>query len=201
MQVRTFQGGDAAFKAVMYPQPNNTLIEYFQNNLATVKSQLGGIADNFVNKASELYDRFNNSDIIRNAKMLLQVSGNHISDNVVYYVPYQYMNQANIRMQHYIMAYPEMNTRYDRNQCAGYPITYVDMYPNDKGTSNPLYMDVMSGAMIEDNDGNVNIYHHTHSFDTEDLDKWDRFSIRNTWDNVALALANDYDPSDPDEML
>lgn len=209
MQVRTVQGGTDALNALVYPQPDPTFLQYLDNNLQYAKEKLGGIATGFVDTVNTLYNKYNGEAILNAGKMLLQNVGGHMNQNVIYPVSYEQLGNANYVMQRYIMAEPTVNKLYQTNSCMGFDQTYVDYEPDNVGKERLDYRNVMNGVLDFDNDEGVIRYY---SHDDEDiytelnkygeLDVLDKFSILETWDNVAYAIAGDIDPTsyDMDEL-
>ena len=202
MQVKTVQGGDLAASMLIYPPPDNNLLTYLNNNIQHGMEVLGNAGTNFMNNATALYQKYNGSEILNIGKRLLYSVGSHMNQNVIVPVSYEMLPQANYAMQGYIMEYPELNRLYHQNAIDGYEATYIDPEPNVVGKDRLGYQQVMNGVLqFEDTDEGIGfIEHYSNSVGIEDLDIYEQLSILKTWDNVALAIANELDPTTLEEL-
>jgi len=204
MQVRTIAGGEGGLAALLYKQRPPELLQYIQNNIQEGADALGTIGDNFVNQAKLMYDKFNNSALINASKALLYSTGMHFSQDVIMPVAYDNLGGANLIMQQYIMAQPDINQLYQDNMCSGYDGVYYDMEPGITGTDRYDYRRVMDGVVQYDDDHNGEAYimHYSQDDGQEELDIMDRSAILDTWANVKNALIKGIDPTDPNmDML
>jgi len=202
MQVKTVQGGDLAASMLIYPPPDNNLLAYLNNNIQHGIEVLGNAGTSFMNNAAALYKKYNSSEILNIGKQLLYSVGSHMNQNVIVTVPYEMLPQANYAMQGYIMEQPELNKLYHQNAINGYEATYIDPEPGIKGKDRLGYQQVMNGVLQFENtdEGMGFIEHYSNGEGIEDLDTYEQLSILKTWDNIALALANDLDPTTLEEM-
>jgi len=199
MQVRVLDGGDAAFNALVYPPPDHNLLNYLQQNVEHARVAMTGISDTFVNMASNMYEKFNSSEVINAGKALLFGTETHLNHNVVYPISYGHLNEANMIMQRYIIAEPEVNKMYHQNTCEGFQETYMDFEPENVGTERMDYRNVMNGVVQYDDNGDGYIMHYVDSNEYEPLDTLDKFSVLHTWDAVAYSIAVGVDPTSIDD--
>jgi len=200
MKVQVIDGGDTAFKALVYPPPDQTLLTYLQDNIHQAAHVLGDIGSNFVNNAQNMYDRFNSSEAINAGKAILYGAGTHLNQNVIYPVALDQFPNANLIMQHYIMEEPSVNRMYQKGTCNGFADTYFDNEVGVFGKERSSYMRVMDGVMDysgKDNDGYIT--HYSFEDGRDDLDTFDKFSVLDTWDNVRVLIAQGIDPTDLDQ--
>ena len=202
MRVRTVQGGDLAASVLIYPPPDNNLLNYLNTNLQQAKQAMGDIGSSFMDTASTLYEKYNGSEILNAGKQLLYSIGSHMNQNVIVPVTYEMLPEANYAMQGYIMEQPELNKLYHQNAVNGYDATYIDPEPGIVGKNRLGYQQVMNGVLqFENTDEELGyIEYYNNSEDIEELELYEQLSILKTWDNVALALANDLDPTTLEEM-
>jgi len=200
MQVRTIQGGEQAISALLYKQQDPSLLQYLQNNIQAGADALGGVADNFVNQAKLMYDKFNNSALINASKALLYSTGTHFSQDIIIPVAYDNLGTTNLIMQQYIIAQPDVNKLYQDNMCSGYDGVYLDRENGITGTDRYDYRRVMDGVIQHDDNHNGEAYimHYSQDDEEEELSFMDKSAILDTWANVVNALANGIDPTDPD---
>lgn len=199
MQVKVLQGGDATFNALVYPPPDNNLLNYLQQNVEHARIAMTGVSDQFVNMASSMYEKFNSSQVINAGKALLFGTESHLNHNVVYPVSYGHLGQANMVMQRYIIAQPDVNAMYQQQTCEGFQETYMDFEPDNEGTERMDYRNVMNGVLQHDENGDAFIMHYIDSNEYEPLDTLDKFSVLQTWDSVAYSIAMGIDPTSPDD--
>lgn len=209
MQVKVVQGGTDAFRALVYPPPDTGLLNYLNNNLVQARDALGGIASSLVDTTQQLFEKFNGNAVLNAGKTLLYSVGGHMGQNVIYPVAYDQLCNSNYIMQRYIMAEHTINKMYQRNTINGFDETYVDFEPDNKGTERMDYRNVMDGIVQFEND-DAYVMHYSHDDggiynelnEDGELPILDKLSILDTWENVALALANDIDPTsyDCDEL-
>jgi hypothetical protein len=199
MQVKVLNGGDATFNALVYPPPDNNLLNYLQQNVEHARAAMSGISDRFVDMASNMYNKFNSNEVINAGKALLFGTETHLNHNVIYPVSYGHLAEANYVMQRYIIAQPDVNKMYQNNTCEGFQDTYVDFEPDNEGTERMDYRNVMDGVIQYDEKGNGYIMHYTDSNEYEPLDTLDKFSVLHTWDSVAYSIAMGIDPTSIDD--
>jgi hypothetical protein len=200
MIVNTISGGETAFNALLYKQPDSNLLNYLQNNIQSAIAATSHLGERFVSTVQNMYNRFNDSSIINASKALLFKSGSHMNQTVIYPVAYDGFSTANLMMQRYIMANPTVDKLYQRNMCYGFQDTYINNNPYT-GTESVEYMQTMDGVLqFDSSDEGYTQYHsyyHSDENNTE-LDIYDKLSVLDTWDNLQRLIAKGIDPTDPD---
>lgn len=197
MQVNVVRGGDAAFNALLYPPPDQNFLTYLQNNIQSAAESVVGIGTAFMDNVKNMYNRYNSTEAINASKALLQSTGTHFNQNVIYPVGYDNFNTANMIMQRYVMAEPSISEMYRDNMCYGYQETFYDMEPDSYGVERTDYRRVMDGVMDFEDDHAVFKYY-SQSSDEPDLDTLDKISILDTWDNALRLIDEGIDPTSPD---
>lgn len=184
MMVRTVSGGDMAFNALVYRPPDNYLLDYFARGVSRVGEVIGNAANTFVDTVNSIYNRYNNSTVIENSRMIAATCGSHLNQYQIYMVREDNW-QPNMIMQRYIYSCPEYSQANKRNLVNEFMMV-KDPEPGVYGTHRHDYQDVMSGMVQFDNNGigYTNYYSHT----GEELSTIDRISILDTWDTVAKML-------------
>jgi len=200
MRINVIDGGDNALNAMLYPPPDERLLNYFQDNLARAVDTFTGISDSFVSNVSAMYDQFNNSALLNATKALIHGTGGHVNQDVVYPVEMYQMGEANLAMQQYIIANPVVNKLYNDNMCNGFEDTYYDYEPGVTGKERYDYQRVMDGVVqFEDDNDDAFIMHYSNDDYVESpLNAMDKFAILETWQNVEMLIYQDIDPTDPD---
>jgi len=200
MQVNVISGGmpaDQAFRSMVYKPPEQSLLNYLQDNIQQGAQALGDIGRDFVAGAQSMYEKVNNSAVINASKALLMNIDSHISQDAIYYVNQNNIEDANTIMQQYIMANPVMNNLYQRDMSYGFQDTYFDKEPDVKGEEREDYRRVMDGSLEFFDDGVGYVVSYASSDETE-LDMMEKITIKDTWAEVERMIALGIDPSDPD---
>jgi hypothetical protein len=199
MRVNVISGGEHALNALLYKQPDENFLEYLKSHMHNAYQTIGEAGNRFMSNVRSMYDKYNASDVLQLGKMLLTRTGTHFSQDVIYNVPYEQLGGANLIMQRYIMAHPDLSKLYVKNMCSGYNGTYVDIEPGVYGTNRSEYIQVMDGVLQFDVNGGENGYiNHYSDSNTDDLDVISKLSILDTWRSVEIAIARGIDPSDVD---
>lgn len=197
MQVRVINGGQQAMNALLYKAPDQNLLNYMQQNISQATEMLGNAGSSFINTTKALYEKTNGSEVLNNAKALLFGVGNHLSQSAIYPIQYDNIQNTNLIMQSYIMANPVVNDLYRDDLINGYDGTYFNQEPGVWGTDRDDYRRVMDGVLQPQEEDAV-IYHYSSGEDIDELDKFDKFAILETWETVNRYIAESMDPTDSD---
>lgn len=202
IKANIIQGGAEYADALIYKQPDESVLSYITNSMNNILQHTKNLSQQFVNSMTSIYDRFN-SDISRQtSKMFLNRVGSSLDQMTLHYIRYEHLGLANLGMQPYILAQPELNNLFRKEMCYGYQDTYIPKQPNTYGEDLIEYKRVMDGVLqFEDNEEGLGFIKHYSQDDEKthgkDLTTYDQFSIIDTWHNVSRMLANKLDPSDP----
>ena len=195
MTINVINGGEQAFRAMVYRQPDNNLMQYLNNSMSEAAAVVGNASASFINGVKDVYERFNGSNVLNAAKAMLMTAGSHVNQDVIYYIPKNNIQDANLMMQSYIMCHPGVQRVYSKNMCHGYAETYYDMEPNTYGKDRYDYQRVMDGMMFIE-DGETNLIAYSNGDKIAELDIYQKLSIMDTWDNVSLLMLEGKDPTD-----
>lgn len=200
MFVNTIMGGKSAMDALLYKAPDTGFLNYLQNNIQQAYNATVNYSNQFKDAVVGLFNKANSQEVINAGKMLLFNTGTHVSQDVVYTVPYDNIQSANLRMQQYIMSNLEIQQLYNRNMCNGFSDTYINLEPDNKGKDRYDYMGIMSGVLDFDNEDNGVIRHYSFNNETnnDEITIYERISVLDTWDNVRRRVEEGYDPTDVD---
>jgi hypothetical protein len=202
MQVRTIQGDTSTLAAILYPPPDNSLLEYLNNNIQYAVDKLGDISSGFIDNVTNIYNRYNSASVLQAGKQLLYSTGIHLNQNVIIPVAYNDLPNANIMMQSYILEQPRLRELYNKNMVDGYSDTYLDPEPDVTDGYRTKYTRTMDGVLqFEEEDEQLGyVKYYSDDEVSPDLDIYDKISILDTWHNVALAIAADVDPTTLEEL-
>lgn len=194
---KVVKGGSLAAEALLYKQPDASLQEYIKNNIAYAVDATKNIGTSFVNTIGTMYNKFNNSEVINAAKMILYNAGTHLSQDVIHYVNYNNIHNANLTMQRYILVNPVIYGLYQNNMCHGYADTFIDNVSRDTLLEDRIeYQQVMDGLLQFDKEGEGYVHHYSHEH--PDLEHFDKLAITDTWYEALRRIEEGIDPTDPD---
>ena len=195
MKIKVIDGGDTAARALLYRQPNPTMIDYINTGLNRLMEYGNNLSEGFKTAISNVYNQYWSDSALEASKWVLHSVGGTQQD-VILPVPYETFNNANLLMQRYIISQPELNELYRKNMCHGFDGTYYNIEPNTYGEDRYEYQRVMDGVLQFNTEGSGYINHYSNSDEVE-LDFVEKITILDTWNNVARILAEGRDPSDP----
>lgn len=200
IQARVISGYNDAENALLYKPLNNNVLDYLNQHINSALVATKNIATGFANTVTDLYNKFNSDQAILRSKLALNSAGVHLDQNTIHYVRYEQLHAANLAMQRYILAQPELGELHRQDMCYGYQDTFMPLEPGKFGKDTIEYARAMDGVVEFDSDDVA--YINTYSiYDTDthgsDLDIIDQMSILRSWDNVSRMIANKVDPSDP----
>lgn len=195
MQVKVVEGGDLAARALLYKQPTEQIMNYVNAGLNKLKEYGNTLSEGFKNAINTVYNQYWSDGVLDATNWLINNIGSTKQD-VIYPVQYETFNTANLLMQRYIMAYPELNILAKRNMCNGFQDTYFNIEPETYGEERYEYQRVMDGILQYDKDEVPYVKYYSNS-DNVELTLPEKLSVLETWNNVARLIAEGKDPSDP----
>ena len=197
---------NALMAALVYGPPTQTNQNFFTTQVQNLQSyiQTKGITDPFFTDIARLHQQHQDARITDVAKsMLMQVDVISNIDIVRILRTVEEMQTASPLMVRFIMANPEIRTRWQDNRCYGYG---EDMYnPSDRnsiGSDHYDYRLVMDGVGQKQEDGSVRVQHYTHTLQPNDqqLGGLEKAAIATSWEvmnQMLLAAAQDDNFQDP----
>lgn len=195
MQINVINGGSTAAAALLYRQPTEQVMSYINAGLNRLMEYGNVLSEGFKTAVNNVYNQYWSDGALEASKWVLNTIGGTQQD-IITVVPYETFNNANLLMQRYIIAQPQLNELYQSNMCHGFQDTYFNIEPETFGKERYEYQRVMDGVLQFDTEGEGYINYYSNSDSTE-LDFVDKLSILDTWDTVSRLLAEGKDPSDP----
>lgn len=192
------EGGIETFDALVYSDPHPNTAAFIEQQLYQPSAALTDTGMAFMQKAHDLYERFNGSEAMRLARAAVrQIKGHWEKDVIRPLTDIGMLQSAKLGMQRWLMAEPTTRRMYHKQQCEGFAGSYVDVNPGFVGAEHYDYRRVMNGIVEETDDGWV-----AHEY-IEDLRDGDRelhaeeqFDILRSWQTLQNAmLAEDEDPT------
>jgi hypothetical protein len=186
------------FDYSIFPQQSPMNMAYIQQNMQLFSDALTDTGRAFMEHHRQVYEAIDHSDIARKARQVMRsVKSMFTPDVIVSLETIEDLQNAQLQMQRYMMAMPEIRSLYHRNKCDGFRDTYVDMEPGRQGEDHGDYRKVMTGAVIETEDGGWvarQYFDDLHEGDRA-LDSDERFLIRRTWDAMRRVIKEGQDPT------
>lgn len=193
-------GGADAFDAVVYGEQSHHNTNFFRNQMQMLTQPLISANLVFVEKAKELYERFEGSDAMKLARSALRaVSSVLMRDTVYYHAPGIHTQMAQPVMQRWIMANPMIRQMYHEQKLDGYSESYMDVDPGKIGEAHYDYRRVMDGVLVfgqgEEDWWRTEFIEETHDWDLE-LGIQDKADIIDTWSAIeAFVKGGSRDPT------
>lgn len=184
-----------SFNQLVYPDQNPGLQSYFYNQVYQINQSLTNFGQQFMDANKALYEKINDSEAIRIAKMALRYAKGLAHPNmIVALVDLDSFRAASPVNQRYVMANPTVRDLYHRQLIDGYSDTYEDMQPGQVGDQHYDYRRVMH-AVVQDTQDDQGNYDWVAKQYYEELISGDRvltatekFDILKTWDVIELFL-------------
>lgn len=195
---KVINGGELGFNAILYNQPDQRVIEYFNNSISKAGQYMSGLGTRFMDMNRAMFERHNSDEVISAAKAIMSQLDTHINPDVIIALSEYTIMHAMPRMQEYIMVQPDLWELNKKQMCSAYNNSYYDADPKAASYKEHVrYMEAMDGIMQFDDNGDA--YFETYSSsEMEELHFLDQISIRTTWETVVNAIVNGIDPTDPD---
>lgn len=194
-----------AFNALLYPPMHVGTAAYLQSQYNGISNVLNNAGRAFIDRSKEIFNHYNSSAAIQFARNIVQtIKGTDAQYNSQYVVKLwdlAAMQKANLVMQRWMMANPNVRNLYHKQQLDGYSSTYVDVHGTVSGEAHYDYRRVQNG-MVQFNEED-NTWKAVEYF--EELDAADReLTFEEQLDIIAswgrqdhfLAVTKD-DPTNP----
>ena len=146
-----------SFDLMLFPEQSPMNQVYLANQFNSFGQTLTDIGRQFMESTQALYEKVNDSTVIRMAKAAIRnVKGMFHPNDIVSLESVEDLRMASPMMQRYIMAEPTIRALYHKQQCDGYSDTYADVEPGLIKEAHYDYRRVMTGIIVDekDEDGN-----------------------------------------------
>jgi hypothetical protein len=147
-------GGSDTYDALLYGANRHPgTVSYLQNQLNTLSNLSSSFIDagnSFVERAKEVYNRFNSSEAIRTARAAIRKLGSMFQSNEIMDIwDLGNFQNAPLICQRFIMAEPSVRELYHKQRIDGYSDTYLDVQPGKIGKDHYDYRRAMNGIVEE----------------------------------------------------
>ena len=185
-------GDNSIFEAMVYGQGNQSGQEYMNMlNNQFMQSLTPDLQTYYYNIGNTAYAGINQSDAMNNLRML----GNQYMqifqpDAILYLQTVEHFQNANVIMQRWLMANPEVRQMYHRGEIDGYSQTYVDFDPNVYGNEQYDYRRATANTWVMDQNGDYTMTDWCDYVAEGDILSFEeQHAIQKSWDNMLGILA------------
>ena len=195
-------GSSDGFDYLIYPEQHPANQQYFYQEAqraSTFNPMLMEMGQQFMRTAVELYNRFNDSDIVRSAKAAVRRATGFFHPNSIHPLEeLEDLRNAQPTMQRYIMAEPGLRQLYQDNKIDGYADDYVDLHPDKIGTNHYDYRRATQSVIMNHPEFDTvtrNFYEDLEEGDRE-LSIQEKGHIMTTWEIVEWFTGKKLDVTD-----
>jgi hypothetical protein len=200
MQIQVTEVNDPrVFDYALFPEQNPMNYLYIQQNMTGFSDKLTESGLAFMEHHRQVYSAIDHSEIARKARQVMRaVKGLFTPDTIVPLESLEDMQNAQLQMQRYMMAEPTLRAMYHKNRADGFRDTYEDMEPGRIGENHLDYRKVMTGTVMQTEEGGWVARQYFDELPEEDrpLDHAERMIIQRTWAAMKnIILTTGQDPS------
>lgn len=196
--MRVIEGGVDTFSALAYGMPDPMTMQWCNERVNYHRQSLmPEIRNYFDTNVNSVFSDIDVGAITRTAKAVIgRLQSAFVHDIPQVLTTLEEIQHAPPIMVRYIMAHPEIRSRYREDRLAGYDEQYVDEYAHETDEEYTLYREVINGVFIEQPDGDHIATEWLGEFEDSTLDFTDQVAIMETWENtIAHILAGESDPT------
>ena len=146
----------AGLDMILYGDKSNVISNYLYQQMQAMPQAFNDFSQRVCNAMSTSYNYVNDKLTQYGILNKLQESGLVVIDN--YYqelLTFQQLQNANLTMQRWVMAHPQIKQMYVDQNLDGYSGSYVNISGKSVGEDDYNYRRVMDGAVIPPEDGLV----------------------------------------------
>ena len=186
-------GDDSTFSAMAFGQASAAAVNYVRNEIARAADVLTDFGRMGLQAAQAVFEQFHGEAAIRKAREISRRIGwIYQEDCVRPLVTIPELQAAMPIMQRWIMANPRIREFHNRQECASYAGSYIDIYPGTVGEDHYDYRQVMNGVVRDeerdDDKPLYSIYLDELLEGDRKLDLDEKIDILDTWAAVNAVL-------------
>lgn len=194
-------GAQDAFDAAIFGEKHPNIQNYLQNQFQQAGQMLVGAGQAFYDQTKLVFEHFNSNAAVafaRSAVQKLTMSKSHI-ERITYLFEEQQLRNANVIMQRWIMACPQIRERYLDQRIDGYSDTYHNAHGRDVGWLHYDYRRAVNGLMQETPEGDTyyEVFHEELPPGERELNLGEQIDIRDSWIAAMALFVQGKDPTDP----
>lgn len=184
---------EAGLDYVLYGNKNNILTSYLHNQIQQLPSSFNEFSNRIYNNLTQAYNFVNDRLLQYQIYNSLKSSNMVIVNNsLVEILSFTELQNANLTMQRWVMAHPEVRQMYVNNNVDGYSDTYKNVHGSSVESNHYDYRRVMTDV-LRDSDGEYS-WSFTHYDDVleigdRELEHFEKVQIINTWQGIDWLLS------------
>lgn len=194
-------GATNAFDALVYGEKHPGTVQFLKNQIESASNMLTSAGRSFYESAKATFEHFNGNAAINFARTAIKtiVGGNMEVQRITYLHELQHLQKASVIMQRWVMACPQVRTRYLDQTLDGYSDTYENIHGTDVGWKHYDYRRATDGLVVFEDDGSavVHQYHEELRDGDRELTLAEKADIYDTWSAINVLLAMGDDPTNP----
>lgn len=175
---------------MLYGDKSSMLNNYLMNQMANVKPAFNEFSQRVFNSIQNSYNFINDRLIQYGLRSQMQNNGVNVLDNQFEsLMSFEAIQHANVTMQRWIMAHPEIRQLYVNQNIDGYSGTYQNVFGKDVGVNDYNYRRVMDGVVIDTEDSfAIKNYVEDLIPGDRELDHYEKVTILHTYDAINHIL-------------
>ena len=185
--------GGEALGSVLFGQPNQATIGYFDSVRERIGQKANHYLDDFVETSKQIYDSIYSARALELSRAAINKAGALFLPDVIKELKTMTEFQtAKPLMRSWIMANPVVRERFQAGRCEGYGDNYFDFEPGKIGEDHYDYRRVMTGVLHVDETSNELVareYFEELREGDELFTPGQQLDILNSWDNVEVMMA------------
>lgn len=180
----------AGMDYVLYGDKSNLISGYLYNQLQALPKAFNAFSERVYNNLTTSYNFINDKLTQYGIMNQIQSNGVKIVDNYFEQLTtFQQLQNANLVMQRWVMANPQMKELYNNQNLDGYSDTFKNVSGKGVGESDYNYRMVMDGVVTPTDDGFIiKNYLEDHLLGDKELSTFEKTKILNTWDAIDWIL-------------
>lgn len=181
-----------ALDMMLYGEKSRGMGTYLMNQIQNVAPAFNEFSQRIYNALQNSYNYVTNQMLQYGIKSELQQAGLSYVDN--YYQPltsYTELQNANLTMQRWVMAHPEVKQLYVDQNIDGYSGSYENVWGKGVGDKDYNFRKVMDGVVKSTDDGyEIKWYLEDDLPGDKELDAFERTQVLRTWNAIDWMLEN-----------
>lgn len=188
---------EAGIPMLLYGDKSNMISNYLYNQMQALPNVFNEFSERVYNTMLNSYNYVNDKLTQYGIINELQSNGINIIDN--YYqelLTFEQLQQANLTMQRWIMAHPQVREMYVKQNMDGYSETYKNVFGKEVGEADYNHRLVMDGVITSIDDDYWVVKHYIGDLlpGDRELTHMEKATILTTWEAVNHMLnTSDYD--------
>lgn len=182
---------EAGVDLLLYGDKSNIVSNYLYNQMQALPQAYNEFSERIHNVMTTSYNYVNDKLIKYGILNQLYNNGLRVIDN--YYeelLTFQQLQNANLIMQRWVMAHPQIKQMYINQNLDGYSETYKNISGKITGENDYNYRLVMDGGLVPTGDGWIfKHYFEDLQIGDRELTHFEKVRIRNTWEAMDWFLS------------